>query len=194
MPRTDLPPPLSLPRAVFLHLAPGVLLLAFYLLATPWLRKLGVPSAFALQVGLLVLVLPWMGAVLLRARRSEADVVPFRRPLSGWRYVVLGGGLFVWAVLVFATLGPWEYRLLANAFAWLPDWFWLNEDLSRYGRPALLTTWVLALVANGLALPVVEELSSGATSSPACPAAGSSPSARTWCCSPCTTCSRRGRT
>lgn len=157
MPRPDLPPALPFGRIVALHLVPGLLLLAWYVLATPWLRRTGLPSAFSLQVGLLFVVLPWMLVVLHRARRHPADVIAFRRPLRPWRYVALGGGLFVWAVLVFAVVGPWEFHLLADVFAWLPDWFWLNEDLTRYPRSVLLTTWVLALCVNGVAVPVVEE-------------------------------------
>ncbi|MDX1546902.1 MAG: CPBP family intramembrane glutamic endopeptidase [Rhodothermales bacterium] len=147
-----------------LHLVPGVLLLAFYVIVAPPLRRAGFPSAFAFQLGLLFTILPWMLGVLAREGRRRAGrasllvAVAFREPMPRWQVAVLGVVLFVWAVAVFAVVGPAEFRFVGSAFAWLPDWFYLNEDLSRYSQPVLIVTWSLALVLNGLAVPIVEEL------------------------------------
>lgn len=154
----------GLGRSAALHLVPGLLLLAVYVVAAPPLRQLGFPSAFAFQLGLLVTVLPWTLGVLVweaKRRTGQASVlaaVGFREPMPRWQFVALGLALFVWAVAVFAVLGPAEFRTVAPLFDWLPAWFYLNEDFSGYDRPVLLATWVLALLLNGLAVPVVEEL------------------------------------
>lgn len=151
-------------RSIMLHLVPGLLLLAFYVIATPPLRRAGFPSAFAFQLGLLCTILPWTLGLLIRegrrrtGRASLLTAVAFREPLPHWQVAALGVVLFGWSVLVFALVGPAEFRAVGSAFTWLPDWFYLNEDLSGYSRGVLLTTWVLALLLNGLAVPVAEEL------------------------------------
>lgn len=163
MPRTEASGH-SLARSTALHLVPGLLLLAFYVVAAPPLRRLGFPSAFAFQLGLLLTVLPWTLGVLVREVKRRADrasilaAVEFREPMPRWQFIALSLVLFVWAVAVFVVAGPAEFRAVGPAFDWLPDWFYLNEDFSGYGRPALLATWVLALLLNGLAVPVAEEL------------------------------------
>lgn len=147
-----------------LHCVPGLLLLAFYVLAAPPLRRAGFPSAFAFQLGLLLTILPWMLGVLVRqgrrrtGRASMLAAVAFREPMPRWQLAALGTALFVWAVAVFTTVGPAEFRVVGPAFDGLPDWFYLNEDLRAYSRPVLIATWLLALLLNGLAVPVVEEL------------------------------------
>jgi hypothetical protein len=67
------------------------------------------------------------------------------------------------AGVAFGLVALLDAPLIEALFRWLPDWFFLEEDLSAYARPVLLVTWVLGLVANGLAAPMVEELYSGAT-------------------------------
>jgi membrane protease YdiL (CAAX protease family) len=154
----------GLARSAALHLLPGLLLLAVYVVAAPPLRRVGFPSAFAFQLGLLLTVLPWtLGVLAWEAKRragraSVLAAVEFRAPMPRWEFVALGLALFVWAVAVFATVGPAEFRAVGPMFDWLPDWFYLNEGFSGYARPTLLATWVLALLLNGLAVPVVEEL------------------------------------
>lgn len=66
---------------------------------------------------------------------------------------------FVWSAVCSTLLYPsLDAFFTKNLFSWLPDWFFLTEDFSRYSSLALISTWALGLVVNGFAGPVVEEL------------------------------------
>ena len=52
-----------------------------------------------------------------------------------------------------------DQAILKSLFGWLPDWFQINQFTpANYSQPVLTVTFVLFLVVNGFAGPVVEEL------------------------------------
>ena len=62
-------------------------------------------------------------------------------------------------VVFFVITGPIDRFLIARLFSWLPDWFFgLIGGWGAYSRPILLVMFGVALVFNGVAGPVVEEL------------------------------------
>jgi uncharacterized protein len=154
----------SIGRAVVLHLLPGALITLFFALAAPVARGLGLPSLLAILLAIPFVLIPFELGYLLRegkrrnGRLSLEGVVLYRQPIPRWQFAVLLIGLFLWSAVAFGLLALLDAPLIEALFRWLPDWFFLDEDLSAYTRPVLVATWVLGLLANGLAAPIVEEL------------------------------------
>lgn len=153
----------SVARTVMLHLLPGILFLAFYLAALPVVRGLGFPSLMAILLAIVFVFVPFLlGYLVYRARRngtSFGEVVRYREPVPKGRFAGLVVTVFAWSALCTALFAPpLDAFFLENVFFWLPEWFLLAEDFSRYSTTVLVVTWVFALVLNGFVAPVVEEL------------------------------------
>jgi uncharacterized protein len=154
----------SIERSIVLHLLPGALITLFFALTAPVARDLGFPSLLAILLAIPFVLIPFELGYLLRegrrrnGRGSLEGVVLYRERIPGWQFALLVVGLFLWSAVAFGLIALLDAPLIEALFRWLPDWFFLDEDLSAYARPVLLATWVLGLVANGLAAPIVEEL------------------------------------
>ena len=154
----------SVGRSVVLHLLPGALITLFFALTAPLARGLGLPSLLAILLAIPFVLIPFELGYLLRegrrrnGRLSLEGVVLYRQPVPPWQFALLVVGLFIWSAVAFGLLALLDAPVIDALFRWLPDWFFLDEDLSTYARPVLLATWALGLVANGLAAPIVEEL------------------------------------
>jgi CAAX protease family protein len=153
----------SLARTLVLHLLPGVLMVAFYVLAAPLVRGLGFPSLMAIYLAILFVLIPFeLGYLFYRARRngsSLGSVVLYREPVPRTQFVALVLGLFLWSSIFYVLVyPPLDAFFVESVFSWLPDSFFLVEDFARYSTAALVITWVLGFVVNGIAGPVVEEV------------------------------------
>ncbi len=160
-PRTD--EQHSVARTVVLHLLPGALIVAFYVLAAPVVKSLGFPSLMAIYLAITFVLIPFeLGYLFYQARKngtSLGDVVLYREPVPRAQFVALVLGLFVWSSIFYVLIyPPLDAFFIENVFSWLPDAFFLVEDFSRYSTGALVITWVLGFVVNAVAGPVVEEV------------------------------------
>jgi membrane protease YdiL (CAAX protease family) len=146
-----------------LHLLPGVLMVAFYVLAAPLVRGLGFPSLMAIYLAILFVLIPFeLGYLFYRARKngtSLGSVVLYREPVPRTQLVALVLGLLAWSAIFYVLVyPPLDTFFIENVFFWLPDVLFLAEDFARYSTAALVITWVLGFVVNGIAGPVVEEV------------------------------------
>jgi hypothetical protein len=114
----------SLGYSIALHLLPGAAMTLFIVLAAPLVRSWGFPTAFALFLAIPLVIAPIeLGYLLYQAKRatgrwSLAGVVSYRRKLPVRQYVLLGGGLAVWWVVVL-------FAMLALVDAWIAQrFFW----------------------------------------------------------------------
>jgi uncharacterized protein len=153
----------SLARTVVLHLLPGVLMVAFYVLAAPVVRSLGFPSLMAIYLAILFVLIPFeLGYLFYSARKdgsSLSSVVLYREPVPRGQFVALVLGLLAWSTIFYMLIyPPLDAFFIENGFFWLPDSFFLAEDFARYSTAALLTTWAFGLVINAIVGPVVEEM------------------------------------
>lgn len=157
----------SLGRSILLHLIPGVLITAFYALTAKPIIEAGYPAIVALMLGILFVLIPVeLGYLLYQGRKrnnriSLEGIVLYRHTLPIWQFAVLILSLLVWAGLLFAIATPIDTFFIDNFFAWIPEWYFFadfSEGLSQYSSSAITVTIVLALVLNGVAGPVVEEL------------------------------------
>jgi hypothetical protein len=156
----------SLARSILLHLLPGVLLLAWFLITGPLAEKMDAPPFLALMVGAAVIIVPFeLGWLLYQGRRrngrlSLAGVVLYREPIPRRRFALLvpaGLALMVFAFFVLAP--PTDAWLIERFFGWLPDWFFgFTRSPDQYPRGIMLFSILLAIAVNGLVAPAVEEL------------------------------------
>jgi uncharacterized protein len=157
----------TLPRAVLLHLLPGLVLTAFIVLTAPLADRLDLPPLVLLFVGIpLVLVPLEIGYLASYAKRRTGSwnplgAVTYRERLPRRRYALWGGGLAAWFLFCFLLSGALLDAWLAdNVFAWMPDallqFASIEGDPLTTGQIAALV--LLGLAFNGVAGPVTEEL------------------------------------
>lgn len=157
----------ALAPAIVLHLLPGVVGTAVYVLSVPFLTALGYPSITALYLPMiLAVILLELGYLAYQRQkqnglRSGDAVIAYREPVAWWWYVAFPFVILVWGILATGLVSPLDNWLLNAGFGWLPDWYALRDLLqikTAYSREALLVTGVCALLLNGLVGPIVEEL------------------------------------
>jgi hypothetical protein len=68
--------------------------------------------------------------------------------------------LFVILAFILNTLTSPLGAALLKLFPWIPAWFEMRnvQELVQYSRPYLVITFVLTLLMNGIAAPIIEEL------------------------------------
>jgi membrane protease YdiL (CAAX protease family) len=158
----------SVGQSIVLHLLPGVLILAFFVIAAPLLDNLGAPSFLALLLAIAFVLIPFeLGYLLYQGKQSDGElslrgIVLYRQPMPWWQYIVLAIPLFLWSGLVMMVVSPvFDSFFIDNLFSWLHDWFFVADfegRLKDYTRSILFLTAALNLLLNGLAAPIVEEL------------------------------------
>jgi membrane protease YdiL (CAAX protease family) len=160
-PRTD--EQHSVARTVVLHLLPGALIVAFYVLAAPVVKSLGFPSLMAIYLAITFVLIPFeLGYLFYQARKngtSLGDVVLYREPVPKGQFVALVLGLFVWSAICSVLFyPPLDAFFIENVFFWVPEWLFFSEDFARYSVAALLVMWVFGFAVNAIVGPIVEEL------------------------------------
>lgn len=158
----------SVGQSIVLHLLPGILILAFFVIAAPFLDNLGAPSFLALLLAIAFVLIPFeLGYLLYQGKQSDGElslrgIVLYRQPMPRWQYIVLAIPLFLWSGLVMMVVSPvFDNFFIDNLFSWLHDWFFIADfegRLEDYTRSILFLTAALNLLLNGLAAPIVEEL------------------------------------
>jgi membrane protease YdiL (CAAX protease family) len=90
---------------------------------------------------------------------SLKGIVLYREALPKWQYVVIPLGLIVWSFLITGITPLLDNIISKTWFSWLPKWFFIFDVdlLQEYTRPALLFTFWVGLMVNGIMLPFVEE-------------------------------------
>ena len=156
----------SLPKSVALHLLPAVFVMAFYVLAAPFVIRLGFPPGLTLLVGFLLIGAPIeLGYLLYLGKKrngkvSLSGIVLYRDPMPWWQYVAFFFLLLAFAFLVLFLISPVTGFLAANVFPWLPK-FLLPDGSDSYGPftpTAILITLILGLVLDGIINPIIEAL------------------------------------
>ena len=158
----------SIKKSVILHLLPGLLILFFYIITAPLLKKLGLPSMFTLYLAILFILIPFeLGYLFYQGKKennrfSLKGIVLYRKNIPIWQYFVFVPVLLGWGIICFVFIAPpIDTYLIKTLFSWLPNWFFLDDfvkNISLYSKSALMATWISGLVLNGVFGPIVEEL------------------------------------
>ncbi|WP_280182908.1 CPBP family intramembrane glutamic endopeptidase [Nocardia cyriacigeorgica] len=160
----------SLPLSVALHLVPGILIVALYLLiAEPFVAAIGFPAFLGWAIALCLVLIPILSGLLWLGRRrngrvSLRGVLRYTgRPVPRAKLVAMIVALIAWMMVVGIALAPLN-NFCKGLFTWLP---YANTggsgnnnylDLDGYSYSTLLTTMVICLPLTGIALPLIEEL------------------------------------
>ena len=157
----------SIGQSVVLHLLPGAIATAVYILSVPFFMRRGYPSITALYLPMILTAILVEGGYLLYqaqkkdGARSLTNVINYREPVPWWMYILFPLLILVWGVLVTGLVSPVDNLLLKRGFAWLPDWYALRNLLdikTMYSHEAILITFGCALLLNVFVGPIVEEL------------------------------------
>jgi len=161
----NLPKQHSLIKLITLHVLPGFVGTIAYILIAPTLMKNGYPAILGILIAAAIVILPIeLGYLFYQAMKvngtfSLKGIVLYREALPKWQYVIIPLGLIVWGFLITGITPLLDNIILKAWFSWLPKWFAIFDvdQLQGYTRPALLLTFWVGLIVNGIMLPFVEE-------------------------------------
>ena len=153
-------------RSIGLHILPGALTTAAFLVLKPLLDGSGTPPLLAFLLAVLLVDLPVLLGVMLyegtmlNGRLSLQGVVLYRDKMSWKTFVLVFVGAFVVIYALMMALTPVSGVFSKALFSWLPDWMFLEEQTQylAYTKGVVLAVFSLQLVVTGVALPWVEEL------------------------------------
>jgi hypothetical protein len=154
----------SISKSVVLHLAPGVLYgLFYYWLAVPLAARIGFSTMWALNLGVLFVVLPvQMGYLLYQAKLRNGTfsldgIVLFREKTPVTRLALIVTGLMLWGVVMVVAFGGLNDWVLHHFFAWIPRIYLLSWDATGQTHSAKLMALLEGLVLGGVIGPVAQE-------------------------------------
>ena len=154
----------SIGESFALHLLPGVFILVLFLASATMVMRAGFPALFAMVafgvtfgLGFQVWHLYFEGKKL-NGKWSLDGIVLYRTPMPIWQYVVLVPLFVIAAFIIDGLTSPIKIAFL-NMFAWIPEWFELRDIsvLQAYPKSILTVTFVLYILLNGIAAPIIEE-------------------------------------
>lgn len=152
-------------QTVFFHLLPGGLITIAFIFLGPWLKNHNLPPILALLIPILLVLIPFeLGWICYQGYRqngrfSLAGMIPNLDPVSPKTYLIFIPVMLFWSILIFMSFGKIDQTIITHVFFWLPDWFQISQfSPADYSLQTRIVTFVLFLVANGLAGPIVEEL------------------------------------
>jgi len=154
--------PHSIWQSIILHLFPGVLLLVFFVMAVPFVDRLGLPLRFAAMLGVFLVLIPFELGVLFyegkkrNGRFSLRGVVVYRERIPLWQYFLWVPLLVVWSSIWALLLSPLGDLLSKTVFSWLPTWF-LYSDNGVTSR-IILVVMVIVYGITNVSAAIVEEL------------------------------------
>jgi membrane protease YdiL (CAAX protease family) len=161
--RANLAEQLSAPKLIALHMVPGALVTAAFLLFAPLVKAAGFPPVAALLAAIMLVLVPVELGIVVRAVRRDggAAALPYRQRLGLREWFWLFPVLIVAAFIGFGVHRLVEPWLIAHLFGWLPGWFVFPipfGGISHYSAASWIVTLCAFFVLNGVIGPVVEEL------------------------------------
>jgi membrane protease YdiL (CAAX protease family) len=156
----------ALGKSFLLHVTPGILVTAAFLVLRPLLDTSGYPPLLAFLLAVVLIDVPFMIGVMLsegkrlNGRFGLEGVVLYRDKVSWKTFAWVFAGAFVVMVLLLVASAPLDSLLAERVFSWLPGWIFLDDATiyEAYGKTVLVVVFTLHLVVTGIILPWVEEL------------------------------------
>lgn len=156
----------SVLQSIGLHIIPGILLTAGFILLKPLVEGIGYPPILAFILAVLLVDIPLQLGIMyyqgkkLNGRYSLQGIVLYREKTPWLQFLIifLAGVVLLFGLSTLAI--PINGFLSQQLFSWLPDWMFMNDagQYEAYSPSTLLVTFTLFLIVTGVALPWVEEL------------------------------------
>jgi len=134
-------------QSIILHLFPGILIGGFYFLIRQPLLNFGYPSAFALILAIVFVLVPVeLGYLLLKGKQTTGrytlvDLVSYRTPIPWWQSILWILIILVMMAVIFTVLKPVDNILMEKLFFWMPT---LDSGLDgSYSKTALIVTYCI---------------------------------------------------
>lgn len=150
-------------KMMWLHLFPGILITAIYVMITPIVQKVGFPSLMGLAIAFLLVIVPFeLGYLIIKAKREGngklssillAEILPQKKFI-----LLVFAGVFI--CIIIATGSSFIDQFIKNKFFhWLPDWYFYDTEFSKgYSKQVLLITAMVRLFVDGIIIPYTEEI------------------------------------
>jgi hypothetical protein len=130
------------------------------------ITRAGLPPLLALLIATLVGFVPIeLGHLFLEGKRlsgrwSLESVVLYNQRGTWRRYALLVPVIVSLSIVAYIIAAPLDRIWGGALFSWLPSWYTYSDlsSYSRFSHTALLVTFSLRLVVDGLIAPVTEEL------------------------------------
>jgi membrane protease YdiL (CAAX protease family) len=157
---------LGLVKSFVLHLAPGLIALIIFVTAAPLFEKSGLPSFFALFLGLIISFLLMLLFMMYKGKlktgnASIKSVIFNREKVKPSQYLIIVPILILWSLVIGGIFTPINDTIIDKFFSWLPDWFWWTkqfEHLESLSMPVLITLFFILLIGNAFLGPIIEEI------------------------------------
>jgi hypothetical protein len=154
----------SLIKSISLHLLPGLLVVALYVVLAPILNQNGYPSILALSLAALFGIVPlqlghlfYKGYQLNGKLSFKGIILPAQKmtalKFGAWLIASLVIMIFVGGISFF-----FESKIKSILFGWLPNWYFYDSNFQSYTKEILLITAWVRLAIDGILLPITEEL------------------------------------
>jgi len=149
-------------QSIILHLLPGILIGTFYFLIRQLLQNLGYPSAFALILGCVFILVPVeLGYLFLKGKQATGrytldGLISYRTAIPWWQSILWILIILALMGAIFTVLKPLDNLLMEKLFFWMPT-FDSGLDGS-YSKTALIITYSIFLIFGVIVGPAVEEL------------------------------------
>jgi uncharacterized protein len=155
--------------SITLHLVPGMLSVAiFLLLAAPLAKNLGLPPFIGWVIALCLALLPtqlglltWLGYQQNKRFSFDGVVQYLDKPLPWKKLVILVVPLTLWFLVIGIVLIPLDTFVYNSLFKWVPfqgAGGGLTDILGGYPRNVVIASLAASIPLTGLLLPFVEEL------------------------------------
>ncbi|MDP2040245.1 MAG: CPBP family intramembrane metalloprotease [Algoriphagus sp.] len=149
-------------KSIIFHLYPGLIIVLFFGLSTPYFLKLGLPPQLSMLTAILVVVIPLFLIHLNQARKLEKkesirELISYTNELPTARLIGYVAGLIVFAFLVYGLTQPLNVIISNKLLFWLPEWYKV-QDFTGYSKTIILITLLINLIFNGLIAPFLEEI------------------------------------
>ncbi len=118
----------SVGKSLALHVLPGLLIVAVFVVSAPLAMRMGFPPLFAMVTAGILIGLSFQVWHLLNEGRkhngtwSLQGIVLYREPMPLWQYLVWVPLFTIAAFIVNGLTSPIGATLL-NWLPWLPEWF-----------------------------------------------------------------------
>jgi membrane protease YdiL (CAAX protease family) len=158
------PETVSLPFAIWMHLLPGILTIASFLLLQQILFK-NLPSSLNFIIAILVVPKLFMWGYLFykgfqrNGRFSLRGIIGLRTKIPKWQYIAFFFAGIVVLIMASAIFSPISDFLAHHVFGWYPHSFLPMDvdDPSVKNHALALAILLLNLVVDGFITPITEE-------------------------------------